>query len=83
MKVKSIAECSPWVILQYFWPALSDNLSWKHFSVFLRVAVLHRIFFSYFSHLRVLGEMKKIIKKQAGKDTEIWHVASMTIILSR
>ena len=25
MKVKSIAECSPWTILQYFWPALSDN----------------------------------------------------------
>ena len=29
MKVKSIAECAPWGILQYFWPALSDNLSWK------------------------------------------------------
>ena len=26
MKVKSSAECS---ILQYFWPALSDNWSWK------------------------------------------------------
>ena len=29
MKVQSIAECSPWSILQYFWPALSDNGSWK------------------------------------------------------
>ena len=29
MKVKSIAECSPWSILQYFWPALSNNWSWK------------------------------------------------------
>ena len=29
MKVKSIAECSPWSILQYFWPALSDNWYWK------------------------------------------------------
>ena len=29
MKVKIIAECSPWSILQYFLPALSDNLSWK------------------------------------------------------
>ena len=27
MKVKSIAECSLWSILQYFWPALSDNWS--------------------------------------------------------
>ena len=29
MKVESIAECSPWSILQYFWSALSDNWSWK------------------------------------------------------
>ena len=29
MKVESIAECSHWSILQYFWPALSDNWSWK------------------------------------------------------
>ena len=29
MKVKRITECSPWSILQYFWPALSDNWSWK------------------------------------------------------
>ena len=29
MEVKSIAECSLWSILQYFWPALSDNWSWK------------------------------------------------------
>ena len=25
MKVESIAECSPWIILQYMWPAFSDN----------------------------------------------------------
>ena len=29
MKVESIAECFTGSILQYFWPALSDNLSWK------------------------------------------------------
>ena len=29
MKVKSIAECSKGSILQYFWPALSNNRSWK------------------------------------------------------
>ena len=29
MKFESIAEYSPWSILQYFWPALSDNWSWK------------------------------------------------------
>ena len=31
LMVKSIAECSPWSILQYFWPALSDNWSWNHY----------------------------------------------------
>ena len=35
MKVESIAECYPWNILQYFWPALSDTWSWKPiFSLF-------------------------------------------------
>ena len=29
MKVESIAECSPWSMLQYFWPALSINWSWE------------------------------------------------------
>ena len=29
MKVKSIAEFSKGSILQYFWPALNDSLSWK------------------------------------------------------
>ena len=43
MKVKSIAECSHWSILQYFWPALSDGLE-NQFVVFLRVAVLDRFY---------------------------------------
>ena len=29
MKFESIAECSKGSILQYFWPAWSDNWSWK------------------------------------------------------
>ena len=29
MKGESIAECSLWSILQYFWSALRDNRSWK------------------------------------------------------
>ena len=44
MKAKSIAECSKGSILQYFWPALSNDLSWKPISVFLRVADLHRFY---------------------------------------
>ena len=37
MKVESIAECSKGSILQilqYFWPALSNNRSWKPILVF-------------------------------------------------
>ena len=49
MKVESIAECSHWRILQYFWSALSDNLSWKPILVFflrgrLRQVLLYDIF---------------------------------------
>ena len=29
MKVESIAECPLWSIMQYVWPALSDNRCWK------------------------------------------------------
>ena len=51
MKVKSIAECSPWSNLQYFWPALSYNWSWKQiFGLFFRVAVLE--WFYCIQHLR-------------------------------
>ena len=32
MKIKSIAECSHLSVLQNFWPALSDNWSWKPIS---------------------------------------------------
>ena len=44
MKVESIAECSPWSIPQYFWPALSDDWSWEPFFRFFRVAVLHKFY---------------------------------------
>ena len=33
MEVESIAECSHWSIMQYFWPALSDNHLWCSFWV--------------------------------------------------
>ena len=44
MKIESIAERSLWSILQYVWPALSDNLSWKPIFGILKVAVLHRFY---------------------------------------
>ena len=49
MKVESIAECSPWSILQYFWPAFSDNWYWKPILVLflsgrLRQVLLYRGF---------------------------------------
>ena len=39
MKVKSIAEC----ILQYFWPALSYNQSWKQILVFFLSGSLRQV----------------------------------------
>ena len=48
MKVKSIAECSLWSILQYFWPALSDNCAWKPiFGLFFWEWLLLQRFYCY------------------------------------
>ena len=44
MKVESIAECPPWSILQYFWPALSHNQSWKIFWSSFWVAAKDRFY---------------------------------------
>ena len=43
MKVESIAEYSPWSILQYFWTALSDNRSWKPILVFFLSGRLRQV----------------------------------------
>ena len=47
MKVKSIAECSHWSIMQYFWPALSDNPSWKPILVFFLSGRLRQVLLYY------------------------------------
>ena len=43
MKVKSIAECSTWSILQYIRPALSHNQSWKQILVFILSGSLRQV----------------------------------------
>ena len=43
MKVNSIAECSKGSILQYFWPALSDNWYWKPILVFFLSGRLRQV----------------------------------------
>ena len=58
MKVESIAECSLWSILQYLWPALSDNWSWKPFKFFLGVSVLHRFYCTLFVGVYQLGPVQ-------------------------
>ena len=56
MKVKSIAECSPWIILQYFWPAqailrlenlFSDFLQWPFYTGFTVLPKLTTDFLGY------------------------------------
>ena len=62
MKVKSIAECSPWSILQYFWPALSDYWSWKPIfglfesGCFTKVLLYSLLFFSQLWDLNKLSQ---------------------------
>ena len=43
MKVERIAECSKGSILQYFWPALRDNRSWKTILVFFLSGRLRQV----------------------------------------
>ena len=44
MKVENIAECSAWSILQYFWPAFSDNGLEKQILVCLLGGRLRQVF---------------------------------------
>ena len=46
MNVESIAECSPWSILQYFWPELNDSWSWKPIFGLFERGVLDRFYCS-------------------------------------
>ena len=46
MVVENIAECSPWSILQYFWPALSDNRYWKPIFMFFLSAAYDRFYYN-------------------------------------
>ena len=61
MKVESFAECSPWSILQYFWPALSDNGFWKPILVFI-LSVLLRVKTGFTVVLFAAGEIWKMMK---------------------
>ena len=73
MKAESIAECSLWSILQYFWPAWSDYWSWNQFLVFLRVVVLHRFYcikLSLFTY-RAKELMEKKKEEKAKADFEV------------
>ena len=45
MKVESIAE---WSILQYFWPASSNNWSWKPILVFFLSGLLRQVLLYFF-----------------------------------
>ena len=60
LKVKIIAVCSPWSILQYFWPALRDNPSWKPISVFFLSGRLRQVLlfslsvYVYMQHMKLL-----------------------------
>ena len=54
MKVKSIAECSPWSILQYFWPALAIICLENQFSVFESGRFTQVLLYMYFDAYSLL-----------------------------
>ena len=54
MKVKSIAKCSHWSILQYFWPALIDSRSWKQILVFFLSGRLRQVLLYLFQSTQKL-----------------------------
>ena len=72
--VKSIAKCSPWSILQYSWPALSDNdlenQFWSYFEWPLQTGstVLHfyLIFELFTCSIRVVSKYFQSKRKKCG-----------------
>ena len=49
MEVESTAECSPWSILQYFWPAFSDYQYWRSsFGVLLSGRLRQVLLYKYY-----------------------------------
>ena len=60
MKVNSISECSTWSILQYFWPALSDNLLWKTIFVCFPSGHLRQVLL-YLSHEQVQSVVAQFV----------------------
>ena len=66
MENESIAECSPWSILQYFWPALSDNWYWKQFffvCVFFLIGRLRQV---------LLYQVRDFISVKGSKNNSWW-----------
>ena len=52
MKVESIEKCTPWSILQYFWPALRDDRYLKPILVFSLIGcIIFMIFLVILSYL--------------------------------
>ena len=76
MKIESIAECSPWSILQYFWPALSDNMYWKPFMVFYLSGHLSQVLL-YFS------PKKYVVGIQKNRLTETILLSTQNICLNK
>ena len=80
MKVESIAECSFWSILQYFQPALSDNLSRKPiFGLFENGHMGELMKSGYLGHMcKSLVYMPMLI---ISSRLEVWLPSSTSILM--
>ena len=77
MKVESISE-SPWSILQYFWPALSDNWSSFYDTTVMVKTISNLIwvcnnFLSTFCQVTWVRKLKFNLSSVVFEDMAIWH----------
>ena len=73
MKVESIAECSPWSILQYFWPTLREIRYWSPFLVFFLSGLLRQVLLYENNHFSC-KTLKMYIQYNSRKYTDIGQV---------
>ena len=76
MKVEGIAECSPWSILQYLWPALSDNRYWKPILVFFLSGHLRQVLLYSFFWKLVQDQLASDKVSWSGSKFQLQHTCS-------
>ena len=80
MKVESIAECSPWSILQYFWPSLSVNRFCEPMFCVLLSCLLKAGFLVQHGFIEGFGGAGGLVMLYANSKSKWQHVHSHRLI---